>query len=648
MNNRFKFILLISVLLGSFVLSGQAQDITTGLVAYYQFEETTSNNGDPVADAVGTHTGAIVGSGLSHNVTGKIGNAFNFDGTSHISLTATTSDITNYSEFTLSAWVYPTTLSSSKTIISKINSGRDFDFKFYGTTLQVHHYNVAYRNCNATTASSVNQWIHVLATWKNNEWKVYYNGILESTCNFSSYPILWNSAQMYIGSLGTSEWFIGKIDEIRVYNRALTAIDVTALYNYSGGGSTPALSVNNISVNENSGTATFTISMNQTSSQIVSGNYATSNGSATSGSDYTAKSGSFSIPIGQTSTPVSVTILDDASIESPETFNLTISNPANATIADATGVCTITDNDVPGLSCTTTINTFPYFEGFETNPNTWENVTGDNTDWTRQSGGTSSSGTGPSSAQQGSYYYYVESSGQYPSKTAILNGPCFDLSGQSFTEFSFYYHMYGAAMGTLKLEASTDGTNWNQLWSLSGDQGNAWYQETVNLSSYLGNTVKLRFYGTTGSGYTSDMAIDSLYLTVSSPAEETFWEQNGTNIYATNGGNVGIGTTNPGEKLTVNGTVHAKEVIINNNIPVPDYVFAQGYNLLSIPQLKQYIEQNNHLPEFPPASEMEANGINISEINLNLLKRIEELTLYIIEQEKQIQEIENQFKSIDK
>jgi len=105
-------------------------------------------------------------------------------------------------------------------------------------------------------------------------------------------------------------------------------------------------------------------------------------------------------------------------------------------------------------------------------------------------------------------------------------------------------------------------------------------------------------------------------------------------------GNVGIGTTNPNQKLTVNGTIYGKEVKVDLNVPGPDYVFADNYQLQPLNELKTYIDQHKHLPEVPSAAAMEANGINLGEMNMLLLKKIEELTLYVIEQNKKLEDQE--------
>ncbi len=103
-------------------------------------------------------------------------------------------------------------------------------------------------------------------------------------------------------------------------------------------------------------------------------------------------------------------------------------------------------------------------------------------------------------------------------------------------------------------------------------------------------------------------------------------------------GNVGIGTSSPNELLTVNGTIYGKEVKVDLSVPGPDYVFGKEYNLPSLDELKAFIDRYNHLPDVPSAKEMEENGIKLGEMNMILLKKMEEMTLYMIEQKKQLEE----------
>lgn len=106
-------------------------------------------------------------------------------------------------------------------------------------------------------------------------------------------------------------------------------------------------------------------------------------------------------------------------------------------------------------------------------------------------------------------------------------------------------------------------------------------------------------------------------------------------------GNVGIGINTPAEKLSVNGNIRAKEVKVET-ADWPDYVFEKDYKMPSLRDLELYISVNKHLPDLPAAKEIEATGIELGEMNRKLLQKIEELTLYVIEQGKEISELKKQ------
>ncbi|WP_340063196.1 hypothetical protein [Ascidiimonas aurantiaca] len=125
----------------------------------------------------------------------------------------------------------------------------------------------------------------------------------------------------------------------------------------------------------------------------------------------------------------------------------------------------------------------------------------------------------------------------------------------------------------------------------------------------------------------------------------TNWVQ-GRDLIITDSGNIGIGTSNPDMKLTVKGNIHAEEVKIDLNVPAPDYVFKKDYKLRSIEALEKFIEENHHLPEIPSAKEFEQNGILQAKMDMDLLKKIEELTLYIIAQQKEIERLKSMEKRL--
>ncbi|MCB9042755.1 MAG: hypothetical protein R2798_04860 [Chitinophagales bacterium] len=102
------------------------------------------------------------------------------------------------------------------------------------------------------------------------------------------------------------------------------------------------------------------------------------------------------------------------------------------------------------------------------------------------------------------------------------------------------------------------------------------------------------------------------------------------------GASVGGTTIATGYKLSVAGKVIAEEVRVQLQANWPDYVFSNDYDLMSISELENSIKENNHLPGVPSASEVEANGITLGDMSRIQMEKIEELTLYIIDLQKQI------------
>jgi len=105
-------------------------------------------------------------------------------------------------------------------------------------------------------------------------------------------------------------------------------------------------------------------------------------------------------------------------------------------------------------------------------------------------------------------------------------------------------------------------------------------------------------------------------------------------------GNVGIGTTNPTQKLSVNGTIRAKEVIVDTGWS--DYVFDESYRLAPLAEIEQHIKSEKHLPGIPSAAEVAEHGVSMGDMQSKLLAKIEELTLHLIDQEKRINKLETE------
>ena len=111
-------------------------------------------------------------------------------------------------------------------------------------------------------------------------------------------------------------------------------------------------------------------------------------------------------------------------------------------------------------------------------------------------------------------------------------------------------------------------------------------------------------------------------------------------------GNVGIGTSSLDAELTVKGNIHTNEVKVDLlGAVAPDYVFYKNYDLKSLKEVENYIASNGHLPNIPSAKTMETEGLKLKEMNLKLLEKIEELTLYTIDQEKALKTQEKEIET---
>ena len=202
-----------------------------------------------------------------------------------------------------------------------------------------------------------------------------------------------------------------------------------------------------------------------------------------------------------------------------------------------------------------TISTFPYTENFDAlTPNDgflfcnsndnltgdWTNDVNDTYHWTARSAATTWGNTGPDNDHtSGSGNFIFVGCGN---NNAKVNSPTFDFSALTTPTLSFWYHMYGSTMGSLEVWVSTDGGNlWLNIWSKSGDQGNNWLQEIIDLTSYANQSnVAIRFRYVGGSGFETDIAIDDIAIyectassdltvaNVTNTAADLGWTENGS------------------------------------------------------------------------------------------------------------------------
>ena len=128
------------------------------------------------------------------------------------------------------------------------------------------------------------------------------------------------------------------------------------------------------------------------------------------------------------------------------------------------------------------------------------------------------------------------------------------------------------------------------------------------------------------------------YLGTKSNHPLRFFTANGpTQMTILTNGNVGIGTTAPTYKLSVNGNIRSKEVVVETGWA--DYVFEKNYALPTLNDLEKFIQQNKHLPNIPSAKEVEEKGLNLGDMQKRMMEKIEELTLYVIELKKEIEHL---------
>ncbi len=204
------------------------------------------------------------------------------------------------------------------------------------------------------------------------------------------------------------------------------------------------------------------------------------------------------------------------------------------------------------------ISSFPYSQSWEDGIGLWTQGTSDDFDWSRNSGGTPSSSTGPLSAHDGSWYMFTESSSPRVNGDETHLEATFDFSSLQSPELSFYYHMFGVSIASLHVDIY-DGSWHNSVWSATGPQQNAqgdpFEQAIIDMSAYGGqNNIVVRFRGIVGSGagstYYSDIAIDLIEVTGSTGPASPVAEFSANTLDIALGGNIqftDLSTNNPTE-----------------------------------------------------------------------------------------------------
>lgn len=160
-------------------------------------------------------------------------------------------------------------------------------------------------------------------------------------------------------------------------------------------------------------------------------------------------------------------------------------------------------------------------------------------------------------------------------------------------------------------------------------------------SIYGGNAPRIRLGSYNNQGWS---AWHTFYTSANANTETADWKAK--KIYVVE--KLGIGTSDPKEALSVNGKILAQEVKIKTDVTVPDYVFDPGYKLPTLSSVEDYVKKHRHLQDIPSAADIEKDGVNLTEMNFALLKKVEELTLHLIEKEKKIENQEKRLEHLEK
>jgi len=182
----------------------------------------------------------------------------------------------------------------------------------------------------------------------------------------------------------------------------------------------------------------------------------------------------------------------------------------------------------------------------------------------------------------------------------------------------------------LEVYKSAPNTSFEAL-RLNNDDPNSRSSTSVYMNLMSGGYERGRIL----AGNPSDYSGQDGYLSFSTRYSNSIYER----VRIDKEGNVGIGITSPTEKLSVNGNVRAKKIIVTQ-IAWSDYVFDANYKLRPLTEVASFIKNNKHLPDVPSAKDVEKKGISVGDNQALLLKKIEELTLYMIDLNKKNEQLQ--------
>ncbi len=206
-------------------------DVTSGLVGEWKFDEDIGTTSTLTYDATGNgDNGTLMSSPTRATSTCKIANCLVFNGSNYVSIpNSATLELRN--AISISAWVNPATSTASTQLAIMGKSSEVILSLSYGQSrFTIYATAGGYSQAMGGTILPANTWYHIVGTFDGNQIKIYENGVLKGTTNYST-SIADTAAIPYIGSAGGYQFFSGSIDDVRIYNRALSAYEVGQLYN---------------------------------------------------------------------------------------------------------------------------------------------------------------------------------------------------------------------------------------------------------------------------------------------------------------------------------------------------------------------------------------------------------------------------------
>jgi fibronectin type 3 domain-containing protein len=478
-------------------------------------------------------------------------------------------------------------------------------------------------------------WHHICLTYDGTYARLYFNGVQVSYAIKS-----WNLLQLraYIGrNVNNSEYWNGEIDDVRIYNTALTAAQVQAIATPLPAAPTslsaPSSSLNSINLTWNDA------STNETGFRIER--------SLSSGTGYSLV----------TTTAANATSFTDTGLSSGTKYYYRVnainaggqSDYSNEVNATTLSIPTVPNNLIATSTSATSINL------------TWTDASTNETGFQVERSTTSGTGFTLISTTSANAASFIDN-GRQPSTTYYYRVRAVNASGNSAytSEVSATtlvtipstpagLSAVASSSSTISIQWSDNSSNEVEFEIERSERSGSGFvligtspanATTFSDSSLIsGMTYYYRVRATNGGGssaYTSEANATTLPIEGGTQLCE--------NIYCDGNGGVGIGTpTVPtGYRMAVKGKVMAEGVKVALETEWPDYVFEEGYKLMDIDALKKFIEANGHLPNVPAAHKVANEGVDVAEINVVLLEKIEELSLYLINMEERMKLLEEE------